>query len=69
MHLRHRPLVREVSQVHLFDKIPDVRIRDGMIFLNDNVAAAVQAKPLAERNVNVNRKRRRGLSESGDQHP
>jgi hypothetical protein len=59
MHLCDRAMMGDLSQIHFLDDILNVRLRDRMILLDDDIAPAVQAQALAKRDVHVDRKRSR----------
>src|SRR5215510_8083960 len=67
MHLRHASMMRDVSEFDFFDEILYITRGDGMILLDDDVAAAVKAKPLAEGNVHIDGKRCGGSSQRRNQ--
>src|SRR5262245_29278964 len=63
MHLRYDPLMRKLNQVHFFNEILNVSVGGRMILLDDYITSAIQAQPLAKRDVHVNGERSRRLSQ------
>ena len=57
MHLRRDAAMRYISQVHLRDKMLEIRTGNGVISFYDNIASAIQAQPFAKGDVYINRER------------